>query len=410
VRLGLIIAAVTALKGVAVLLVVGRPTVWEDGRIAINLLQTGTFFLTYYGVENHSFQFPVYALLVAGAFGIFGQNPPVACLLNLLLNGVTAWVLAALFARFTDEMAPALPAVHARTVAVGVSVGAFLLHPLINYYAMTAVHPFTMDMLMFYLPLLLTFRYFDRGERMVDLVILGVALGLALLTRSTLIVSVLLLVMMAAARDPVAALKRLLLVVGIALLVGAPWLIRNYRIDGILGYTSTTSEILWKGALPGSEGSNFLLDGRVYREALTDAEQETLPSLSVQQQSAFFARKYLAIAAESPPHIARMFLVKLRNFFWFRDRIGNTYGAQARRFIPLYQFAYTCVLGLALLSVLAVGRPALHVWALIAALGIIQSVFYVETRHRILVEPLLIFLAAVSSTRGFIVWRRGSAV
>jgi hypothetical protein len=406
-RLGLVIAGVTALKAAVALAAAPRPVMWEDGQIAVNILQTGTFFYTHYDVANHSFQFPVYPLLVAGTFTVFTLHPAMASLLNLLLNGATAWVLARLFARSLDDMKPSISQGAARDAVVAASVGAFLVHPLINSYAIASVHPFTLDMLMLYVPVLMTFRYYDRGQRTLDLALVGVSLGLAILTRATLVVSALLFIILAAGRlGPWIALRRTLIVFGIAALVGAPWLIRNYMVDGIVGYTSTTSEILWKGALPNSEGSNFLADGRVYRDVLTVDERRLLSSLSVREQSAFFAQKYADIAADSPGHIVRMFFRKLRNFFWFRRQLGNTYGATARRFIPAYQLAYAGMLGLALVAIPLAGRPALLLWSLAAALGVMQAIFYVETRHRVVIEPLLIFLAVVTTFHAVAAWRR----
>ena len=308
-----------------------------------------------------------------------------------------AWILARLFAAYMDWTGISRCLRWTAPAVLWVCVLAVLLHPLISYYSMNNVHPFSFDMLMFYLPLLLTARYFHRGSRTMDLVLLGVLTGLVLLTRTVLIVNLLPFVTIAATRsDWRSTLRRTAFVLLTALLVSGPWLIRNYVLDGIVGYTSTTGEILWKGSLGNSDGSNVLSDGRTYTADLSDRDRQILYALSVAGQNRFFLQRYFETLRSKPSQVMRMFVVKLKNFFWFRTLIGNDYTVSIRRFIPLYEVTYAAVLLLALLSIPRVGWPSLFVWSVIVGLGLFQSVFYVETRHRVVIEPLLIFLAVLS--------------
>jgi hypothetical protein len=397
-RLRWLIVLVTFLKAIVTVRVFQHPRVWEDGAMAGNFLQTGTLFFRHYGVDNHSFQFPVYAFMVATVYRLFGVRPALIGFLNLFLNALNAWVLMHLFWRLFDRLQiPVQVRPHKESI-VTVAILGFLLHPLISYYSMNNVHPFALDMLMLYVPILLALRYFDRGEGARDFVILGLSLGAALLTRTVLVVSILPFVIIArAAWGWKTALSRTGLLLGIAALVGAPWLIRNYRMDRIFGYTSTAGEILWKGSLKGSDGSNFLSDGRPYVAALSDSERASLETLSVSGQNHFFMGKYREAVMESPLQVARLFFVKLKNFFWFRALIGNDYGPAIRRLIPIYRFAYALILVLAMLSIPLIGRSSWLVWSVVIGLGMFQSVFYVETRHRVVIEPLLMFLATLSS-------------
>ena len=393
----LLIVSVTALKAVAVLLFLRQPTQQEDAKLAVSLLRTGTFTLRHLGADNHSYQFPLYPTMVAGAYRILGARPAAVGLLNLVLNALTAWVLVLVLGKFFDRIDVAGRLRWARAATLWVCLVAFLLHPFISYYVMHNVHPLPLDLLAFYGPLLLVFRYFDRGNRTSDLVLLGVATGLVMLTRPPHIVTLLpLLIIAAASSGWFAALRRTTFVVSIALLVGVPWLVHNYRTDGILGYTSTTGEILWKGALANSDGSNFLLDGRRHIDALSDTELERVSTMSVAEQNRFFMGKYVASLGRQPGQVAWMFLVKLRNFFWFRSLLGNEYSASIRRWMPLYEVPYAAALLLALLSIPRLGAGTWPVWSMIVGLGLLQSVFYVETRHRVAIEPLLVFLATLS--------------
>jgi hypothetical protein len=392
-----LIASVTALKAAAVLLFLRQSTAQEDAKMALGLFQTGAFVFRHLGVDNHSYQFPIYPMLVAGSYRVLGTQPVAAILLNLLLNALTAWVLVRVLAEFFDRIDVAGRMRWARTPTLWVCLVAFLLHPFISYYAMHDIHPLALDLLLFYAPLLLVFRYFDRGNRTIDLALLGIATGFVLLQRTVLIVNLLpFFVLAAASFGWRSAMRRTAFVVSVALLVGVPWLVRNYCADRILGYTSTTGEILWKGSLRNSDGSNFLLDGRPYISALSSEEMQRVSTLSVAEQNRFFMSRYVESLREEPGRVAWMFLIKLRNFFWFRSLVGSQYSASIRRLMPLYQVPYAAVLVLALLSIPRLGTASLPVWSLIVGLGIFQSVFYVETRHRVVVEPLLVFLATLS--------------
>ena len=396
-RLLLLVRTATALKALAVVLFFQHPRTWEDAIMAANLIQTGELYLTHLGNAYHSGQFPVYPLAVSAMYAVFGLYTLPVVLLNLLLNALNAWVFVVLCEAFLDRMDTAGAFQAARKPIVWACALAFLAHPLINQYVMNNVHPFALDMLAFYAPVILVLRYFDRGARPVDLVLIGIATGFVLLTRTVLIVNLLPFVVLSLREsDWGSILKRAAVVLTIGLLVGVPWLVRNYQQDAVLGYTSTTGEILWKGALPGSEGSNFLSDGRSVRGVLSAAEDQHLQTMSVAEQNRFFTGKYLGMVQREPGRVAGMVLFKLRNFFWFRPLIGNDYGPEMRRFIPAYRVGYGTLLVLALASLPLFGMRTILVWSLLLGLGLFQSLFYVETRYRVVIEPLLIFLAATS--------------
>jgi hypothetical protein len=396
-RLFILIAAITFLKGVAILLFLPHPRAWEDSAMAINFMRTGSLFVSQYGVRNHSFLFPVYPLMIAGLYGIAGSQARLMTLFNVLLSGVTALVLAGLFPILVSRVDLEARLKGLRRCIVYISVLGFLLHPLINYYSMNNIHPFALYALTFYTLLFLGFRYFERGQKSRDLVLLGVATGANLLTRMTLVVSLVPFVLLSVAdRGWSKALGRTATVISIGVLLSSPWLIRNYWVDGVVGYTSTTGEFLWRGSLKNSEGSSYLTDGRTYWTAISDEDSAKLSRMNVADQDRFFLREYLATVTNDPGHVFEMFLVKLRNFFWFRPLIANGYSTSIQRWVPLYKVVYGIVLILALLTVPLFGLRSLLVWGPIIGLGVLQSVFYVETRHRVLIEPLLIFLATLS--------------
>jgi hypothetical protein len=396
-HLFLVIATVTAIKIGAILAIRPPARRFEDTRIAFNLLSNGSLSFRHLGQTYYAYQFPTYPLVEAAIFRLAGASPLPVLVFNVLVTAVTAWVLAAIFELFLVRMADAAPFRDRLPAVVWTSVVAFLLDPAIAQYSMLQLHPLAIDTLAFYVPVALTFWYVDRGWQARDLVILGVATGLVMLTRVVLVVNLLPLVALSISRDGWRSTVGRIATVGvIALCVGAPWLIRTYRLDGVVGYTSTTGEILWKGALPGSEGSNFLSNGNRYLSALSAQEQQELERMPVAAQNRYFLCRYVERLASHPKGVALQFLLKLRNFFWFRPQLGNDYGPAMRRLVPAYEAAYAALLTLAIVAVWLFGRGALLPCSLILGLGFVQSIFYVETRHRAVIEPLLIFLASAT--------------
>ena len=392
------IAAITLLKAAAALALFRHPPTWEDGRMAMNLLEHGGLFLSHLGTVNYTLQFPTYALLIAGTYRLFGVHPPLMSLVNLAFSAVAAWILADIFDRLLRRLDAAGELEAWRPTLVTWAVLAFLLHPFLSYYAMNAVHPLLLDLLVFYLAVRLVLVDDDRGGPPDMIWRLGLATGLILLTRTTLLVALLPFVVLTARRRGWRrAATTTAIVLAIGFVISVPWLVRNYRLGRIIGYTSSTSEILWKGALAESEGSNYLADGeRLYISVLSRAERARLATMSVREQSDFFFARYATLVRETPGQVARLFARKLRNFFWFRRAVGNEYGALMRRVMPLYMGGYAVVLATALLSIPLFGRGVLLPWTLIVGLGLFQAAFYVETRHRVVIEPLLILLALAS--------------
>ena len=63
------------------------------------------------------------------------------------------------------------------------------------------------------------------------------------------------------------------------------------------------------------------------------------------------------------------------------------------------------MLASAVLAFVVFGRRAWAAWLPVVALGAVQAVFYVETRHRVLVEPVLLFLALATFATLVASWR-----
>jgi hypothetical protein len=267
----------------------------------------------------------------------------------------------------------------------------FDVHPLIfNMFFPTAVLYFTLR----YLGARKTPSDLPGADK--DLWLLGLSLGIATLDRTTNITAIVPFLIMGFRR---LGMKRLLRAVSVPVLAVAvfmlPWLYRSYRHTGYFNSVSTVEETLWQGVLYGSDGSNYMLDGRHYAEVLTKDEVEWLEGRSVSEQERFFKEKYRQILHTDPLQVVKMFFIKLKNFWWFHKNTALTYPRIVRTLLPIYKVFFAAILLLSLISIVKLrGRPLLLL-SYPLTLSLLYASFYVETRHRLVIESFLLFTAVL---------------
>jgi hypothetical protein len=89
----------------------------------------------------------------------------------------------------------------------------------------------------------------------------------------------------------------------------------------------------------------------------------------------------------------RRWAIKLGYFWWQSPQAGRLYPAAWFR---LYQAFYLLVAALALAAIV-IHRRRRETWLLVGfclSIALVQSAYYVEGRHRLTVEPLLLVQAA----------------
>ena len=405
-----VIVLVTLVKAGLAVAFVPHPRTFEDHDVAVGLVEHGALARVHLGQLNHTIQFPVYPAAVSLVYAVAGVRPPLVLAVNVVITALGAWVLLQLTTLWWNAFDADGRARAFGPAVLWLTLLGFLVYPPLQQYVMATVHPMAVDLTVFYLALWAAHVYLDRGERPQDLVWLGVVAGLVLLTRTVMLVAFLpVLVTVVTRRGVGAALRQAALVLLVGFAVGTPWLVRNYVSDRIVGYTSTTGEILWKGVRPGSDGSNFDDTGIAYGAAWTPEQRRALESMTVAEQNHYFLDEYLHIVRTDPMRVMTMYGRKLVHFFWFRAAAGNDYGVALRRLLPIYKFAYGVMLTGALLAVWRFGARTRAVWLPVVALGASQAFFYVETRHRVLIEPLLLFLALATAASLAAAWRARAA-
>lgn len=356
---------------------------FEVHTMALEWLASGQFRHHYMGSWDHAFQFPVYTAIVAGIYSL-GAGPPGVLVFQVVCGTLTAW-LAHGTAR---QLLGGKP--YAERVALG---SALLtgLSPFLAYYQARMVHPFAWDMLL--ATALLRASIQAQPKRPTTVLGLFALAGLVLLNRPTLVVFLALFILRE--RAYLFSLGDIVRKAGLLILVLAPitlWLVRNHAVTGRFQLTSLDDQMRWMGMQEETEGSGYRADGRDYHTLLTRQELAHLAQLDPLGKAGFFRARWKAESAADPGLRLRMFLVKFKNFWWSRTGVGRT-NATGAWVGPVFMAYATVMLVLILLAVVRGPRELRPVLLPVLLLSILQCSFYVETRHRLLAEPLLMMVA-----------------
>ena len=368
-----------------------RPELFEYDGMARNLLAGNGLSYTHLGIVYHSFAPPLQSWVSAASYWSTGSIVP-AMLLQIVAGSAIAVVAAAIAQRvFADRTA---------AVSAGILVA---VHPGLVIYSATKSHPLSFDALFFTLALWTFFRLYD--ERTVTrAVVAGAVVGLGTLTRSTALIflpigAVWLIAVTPRARWPSAF--RTIVLAGIAcVVVMLPWSIRDSLVHHRgLFLISTTGEDFWDGNNPYATGHSYIDADLAVINALPPAERADLERQPDEiAQSQWFMDRATAFIAENPARAARLTLAKFYHFWWFAPQTGVLYPTAWRR---LYMAYYVGALALAACGIWRLthtGTPSairlsLLLGAFMLGLSVVQSIYYVEARHRWAIEPMLLAIS-----------------
>lgn len=387
-----IIAAAFLIKLLTHLLFIDSIATWEDNATALNLLYTGELKYFHDGAWNYNYQFPLYCWIQFAAYKLFGIHNMIIIVIQLLITSITAFLLHDVFSKLLLYTKVSLNEKAMRIIPLLAATG-YLFHPLIAYYAIAHIHPLGMDMLMAVLVMHAGLRYY-KSSSVRDLIFTGIVTGIALLERATLITAllpVLLLILKNVSLTKFLIQK--IIILFIASIIVLPYLYRNHELTSEWSLSSAAGRHLWVGSLEETEGSNMMQDGKSYHAALPPGIAERMGQMSATQQDSVYRSMYLQKLKSEPSSVVKMFFAKLKNFWWFRANAGEAYGEKIKDLIPVYKIAYAIMLLLAFAAMLFLRLKSIYFLVFPVSLSLLQSFFYVETRHRFIIEPFLLFLA-----------------
>ena len=362
---------------------------WEYEEVAANLLKGNGFagpgiFLD--GTTYRALVLPVYPVLCAAVYWLVGHPSLVAMQLVQAVAVIPAgWFAYALGSELGGRRSGLL-------AALGVT-----LHPALLLFSLRR-HALWFDAVLFLFVLWATFRA-RRSVRLSQSVALGLLFGFGLLSRTTIAAFMLLACawLVWQWRRPLrVSLPHVAVILGIALLVPAPWLVRNALVlHRPMGFISTTSYNLWVGNNPSTTGGAMAADGTgMYTTApeLTAAAR----GLGELEKQDIFWHAAVTYISNNPGRTVLNFAQKLRIFLFWSEQTGAWYPGWFR---DVYLLFYLLLLGCAIVGAYRLARSGnvaavVLVVCFILSVGLVQSIYFVEGRHRWEVESGLMILAA----------------
>jgi hypothetical protein len=383
----LVIASLFGLALLARLLLLALRTsdleVWEYETLAANIASGNGYVISRFGHDVLAFgDGNLYSFLAGALYASIGHHP--------LVLGVIQAVLAAL-------AAPVLFVIAERPfgwvrAATGASLAA--LHPGLLAYTLK-LHPLGLDVLLLSLLVYwsLQRQWSHRGS-----LFTGLALGLNLMSRPTYFVAGLgvLAVRWVARR---ADRRYLAAAALIAVLVGAPWIVRNWVVLGQPLLSSTSFEDVWKGNNIAANGSSFVAPGTtIFDRAPADLQQRIWQADELQANNTF-AQATLTFITEAPDQFAGLVVRKFVYFWWLPETAGILYPSE---WLTAYQIYAVVIFSFAAVGAVAIARGGTPderallttILTLALMLAVLHAMAYVEGRHRWGVEPLVLLISA----------------
>ncbi|HEY0349996.1 MAG TPA: glycosyltransferase family 39 protein [Pyrinomonadaceae bacterium] len=369
-----------------------NPELFEYDWMARTLIDGQGLVFPHLNVPYHSFAPPLYPWLSAASYWLSGSLI-VLMMLQVVAGSALAVVVAQIAKRFSASAIA--------TLAAGLLIA---FHPGLIIYNVAKAHPLTFDALFFTLAVLQAFRLRERTtvRRAIEF---GAIVGVGTLSRATLIIFLPLVAMWLVwvlRKDSLKLVVRAIVVAGLcATAIVIPWTIRTSLLHRQFVFMLTTGpENFWRGNNPNATGGAYFAAGQLELEKLSPAELADLRNQrdEIAQANWFTARSH-AFIREHPGEFIRLTVVKLFHFWWVAPQTGVLY---PQPWFLAYLMYYVLALLLAMIGAWSIWRMGklprqqlLLIAAFLLALSVLQSLYYVEGRHRWAVEPILIAISGV---------------
>ena len=372
-----------------------QPELWEYDSAARAMVAGKGFVFWHIGVPYYSYMAPLHSWLGAASYWLSGSVVPLM-LVQCFIGGPLTLAAAAIATRLSR-----IP--HAGAMAAVLVA----FHPGLVVYSALKAHALVLAALFCTLTLLLTIRLYEHMSRW-RAVALGVVVGVGALSRGTIVIFLpiagLWLLFVTASGRRAEAVRTMLLACVVAAAIIAPWTIRGTLLHGRFVFLLTTdAEDFWRGNNPYATGHSYV---DANRTVLTSIPREELADLQRQPdelaQARWFSERARAFVRDNPGAFVRLTFRKLFQFWWFAPHTGVLYSSL---WLRLYQAYYVLVLVLAAAGAVSALRSTMvrqDTWLLLSflvVLSVLQSLYYVEGRHRWAVEPMLMALSGAGAAR-----------
>jgi 4-amino-4-deoxy-L-arabinose transferase-like glycosyltransferase len=324
---------------------------------------------------------PAYPLLIAGVFSIFGKSWVAARVVNVIMSAITIWVIYLIGCRLFNKTVGTIAAL----------ISAF--YPAFIQYSLR-LYSDTFFVFILSIVILLFIHIYESPDTLKMMLVCGVLIGMAILTRSELLffIPFVFIWTYLLYRRFLPALRAFAIILIPLLLIVGPWLIRNYIIlDGFM-VSANLGRVMWGVHNPDTFSDLNLMGGwspppldirnagDVPRDSW-DLAYRYLPEREWDQQ-------HIELALDSIKQnlrlLPRMGIYKLHRLIFTPGAVRNLV-----RFPLVYCFFF----GLILLLVSGDRRYAILYMLMLYAV-FITLIFYTSERIRMGVDLALIVIAS----------------
>jgi hypothetical protein len=370
---------------------------WEYETLATSIASGNGYVITRFGHDVLAFgDGNLYSFLAGAVYASIGHYPLALAVVQAVLASLAVPVLYVIAER------PFGPA----RAATGAALAA--LHPGLLAYTVK-LHPLGLDVLLLSL---LVYWSLQRRSSGRSSLMAGLTLGLNLMSRPTYFVAgvgALSFGWVARRADR----RYLMAALAIGLLVGAPWLLRNWVLLGQPMLMSTSFEDVWKGNNVAANGSSLVAPGASVLDVAPADFRTRIWGSDELQANDTFAQATVAFIQQQPDQFASLVAHKFVYFWWLPQAAGTLYPPMWLTAYQAYALVIFAFAGVGAVGIARSGTPdERDLLSMVVALGmmlaLIHALAYVEGRHRWGIEPLVLLITA----RGMfsvVGWLRGSA-
>jgi len=392
-----IILIAAFLARAAAILMLGRhlnPQVWEYDIIALNIIRGNGYLYPHFNTLYHSLGYPLYPALCALFHYITRQNYFIIELFQAALSAGACYFIYRIGDRLFGGPAGLLAAM---LTAV---------HPGLIIYS-TSMHE--LSLVVFLITAAIWQAISSDWAKPSSNIITGAIAGLGILARPTFLffLPAYCVFLWASSKNFKTVIRPAATVCVAAMLVIAPWTIRNYIVQKRLIFITTSSaEHFWRGNNPNASGSALTVDNKPIIAVAPEEFRERLFKLDEMGQYDLFYNETWKFIKSDPVFFMKMVLKKIYYFWWFSPQTGLWYPGRWTAlyrlyYIPLFFFG---VIGaaLSLLKMPARGRPAVvFIIVFCGLVSLVHGLYYIETRHRWAIEPLILVFSGYGLLSAF---------
>lgn len=368
-----------------------QPQLFEYEQIAVNLLTKHTFVCHRLGSAYYSLVPPLYPLLCAATYLITNYSHLAMLLVQITLVSLTCVIVYLIGSEIFNKKVGMISAVLC------------IFHPGLIICSTTKIHELSLVAFMFSL-LILTILKFEKNLNYKKCVIIGILIGACMLTRASIILFIPLFLFWLLfnknigrrIRDRCSKSFLIIIITGIVIL---PWVVRNYYVHHKFVFMQTPSIDIWVGNNINATGSNYSTDGKTVLRTMSRDFIDKIYAADELTKDKIFREEAYQFVKNHPYKFVNFFFKKLYYFWWFSPQTGLLYPHiyliiyKVLYSIIFFSAAYGIVLSL-ILEDLRVKRKIYLLLLFFLAISVLQSIFYVEGRHRWAIEPILLVFTA----------------